>query len=149
MTSDRLPVSRRYFLVSSTATAIVANRAMAQDAPGLPDPMCPRCGGVGRVPIGDAKPWVWMEGSAAPKWDAATVGEQYCPVCQSGKKANELVMEAKGTVEAALEKNREWEERTGWKLACVVTRQAVVHTQLTNVQARAVGQAIETLILLR
>jgi hypothetical protein len=58
-----------------------------------------------------------------------------------------LVAEAKAWFDAALEKNKQWEERTGWKLQCVMTRQAVVHTQLTTAQARSVGQAIETLML--
>jgi hypothetical protein len=88
-----------------------------------------------------------MKGTAAPKWDVATVGEQFCPVCQSGRKPSELITDAKSAVEAAIEKNKQWEERTGWKLACVVTRQAVIHTQLTSVQARVVGQALETLTL--
>lgn len=147
MTTDSQNIPRRSFVATTLATGFVAGRAMAQDVSRASDPMCPRCGGVGRVPISDAKPWVWMKGSAAPKWDAATVGEQFCPVCQSEKKTSELVAEAKASVEAALEKNKQWEDRTGWKLACVATRQAVVHTQLTNVQARAVGQAIETLTL--
>ncbi len=147
MTSDRIDIPRRSFLAGSLATVAGACPVAAQEESALPDPMCPRCGGIGRVPIGDAKPLVWMKGSPQPKWEAAIVGEQFCPICQSGKKASELIAEAKGWMEAALEKNKQWEERTGWKLGCVVTRQAVVHTQLTTIQARAVGQAIETLTL--
>src|SRR5256885_1996090 len=104
MTLLRHDFSRRSFLVGSLAIGITASRAMAQEAAGAPDPVCPRCDGIGRVPIGDAKPLVWMKGSPQPKWDAAIVGEEFCPVCQSGKKASELIAEAKGWVEAALEK---------------------------------------------
>jgi hypothetical protein len=147
MTRDSLSIPRRFFLAASLATGIAAGRrARAQEPAGAPDPMCPRCGGVGRVPIGDAKPFVWLRGTPLPKWEAI-VGEQFCPVCQSGKKASELVAEAKAWLEAAVEKNKQWEERMAGKLVCVVTRQAVVHTQLTTIQARAVGQAIETLTL--
>src|SRR5262245_9893879 len=147
MTTDHRTVPRRSFLAGSLATGFAASRGIGQEVSGVPDPNCPRCGGIGRVPIGDPRPFVWMKGSAAPKWDAATIGEQYCPICESGRKASELIPETKAWLEAAIEKNKQWEDRTGWKLACVVTRQAVVHTQLTSVQARAVGQAIETLTL--
>jgi hypothetical protein len=147
MTLDCHDIPRRSFVAGSLTTAIATGLALAQDAAGAPDPMCPRCDGIGRVPIGDAKPWVWMKGNALPRWDAALVGEQFCPVCQSEHKASELVAEAKSRLEAALEKNKQWDERTGWKLACVVTRHAAVHTQLTPVQARAVGQALEMLTL--
>src|SRR5437868_3981606 len=143
MTTDSHFVSRRIFLAGSLASTVAAGPIQAQEAP---DPMCPRCGGVGRVPVGDAKPFVWLRGTPLPKWEVI-VGEQFCPICQSGRKASELVAEAKAWVEAAVEKNKQWEERMGGKLACVVTRQAVVHTQLTTIQARAVGQAIETLTL--
>src|SRR5690348_4871336 len=111
MTIDRPDISRRSFLAGWSAAAIAAGRAAGQDAAAPPDQMCPRCGGLGRVPIGDARPWVWMKGSPHPKWDAALVGEQFCPVCQSGHKAGELIAEAKARLNAALEKNKQWEER--------------------------------------
>src|SRR5438094_5164817 len=145
MTSTFSP-SRRGFLAGSLVSVLAASRAMAQQSSAPPDPMCPRCGGVGRVPLGEAKPFVWLKGTPLPKFEAA-VGEQFCPICQSAGKANALVAEAKGWVEAAIEKNKEWDERTGWKLGCVVTRHAVVHTQLTTVQNRVVGAALETLTL--
>jgi hypothetical protein len=58
-----------------------------------------------------------------------------------------LAAEFKQAADAALEKHKQWEERTGWKLACLITRHAVVHTQLSTMQARAVGAALETLTL--
>src|SRR5215831_5760598 len=119
MTTDRFSIPRRSFLAGSLAMGFAGSPGIGQEVSGVPDPNCPRCGGIGRVPVGDARPSVWMKGSALPKWDAATVGEQYCPVCQSGRKASELVAEAKAAVEAVLEKNKQWEDRTDWKLACV------------------------------
>src|SRR5438067_420725 len=111
MTSDSYSVSRRSFVAASIATGIAAGRAKGQEPSAAPDPMCPRCSGTGRVPVGDAKPLVWMKGTPLPKWEAI-VGEEFCPLCQSGGKRSELVAEAKGWIGAAIEKNKEWEERT-------------------------------------
>jgi hypothetical protein len=87
-----------------------------------------------------------MKGTSLPKWDVA-VGERLCPVCQAAGDSAAIAAELKEHFEAAIEANRQWEEQTGWKLACVVTRHAAVHTQLSSAQTRAVGQALETLTL--
>ena len=110
-----------------------------------PDPDCIRCRGIGRIPIADAKPFVWLKGTPLPKLESA-VGEEYCPNCQGGADSRELVSELKRQIDGAIAANKLWEERTGWKLACVVTRNAAVHTQLTTTQARPIGNAIETLL---
>lgn len=73
-------------------------------------------------------------------------GAQFCPVCQSGRENRELVTEFKQQFDDALIASKTWEERTGWKLACVITRHAAVHTQLNTAQSKSVGAAIETLL---
>jgi hypothetical protein len=94
----------------------------------------------------DARPFVWLKGTPSPTGQAA-VGEQFCPMCQSAADAKALAVQAKEQLEAAMEKNKQWEVRMGGKLACVVTRHATVHTQLTLGQARNVGTALEGLTL--
>jgi hypothetical protein len=140
--------SRRTFISTAIAAGCAASSAVGrQPATGSPpDPDCARCGGVGRIPLKDAKPFVWLKGSPQPKWEAV-VGEQPCPLCQPGLTPAALAAEFKEAVDAGLEKNKQWEERTGWKLTCVTTRHAVVHTQLTPAQARSVGNALETITL--
>jgi hypothetical protein len=86
-----------------------------------------------------------MEGEPLPG-DAA-VGEQPCPVCQPQGDAAELATQAKERLDAAIENHRRWEERTGWTLVLMVTRQAAISTQLTPAQAKSVGTAIETFTL--
>jgi hypothetical protein len=108
--------------------------------------VCSRCHGIGRVPRSDAKPWVWTEGQVQPKW-AETVGEEWCPLCHSDANPADLIEEWKQRFVAARAKHETWEERTGWKLQCVVTRHAVIHTQLSSKQAREVGAALEKLTL--
>src|SRR5437588_6140752 len=114
---SRRACSRRTFLSTAIATSCVATAAANTQpaATALPDPDCPRCGGIGRIPLKDAKPFVWLKGTPQPKWDTA-VGEQPCPVCQSGLTPAALAREFKEAVDAGLEKNKQWEERTGWKL---------------------------------
>ncbi len=135
-------VSRRSFLA---ATIVAANctGSSARGAVEPADPDCRRCGGVGRVPLLDYKPLVWLKGTPLPKWETA-IGEQYCPVCQVGADSRVLVAELKASFDGAVAANKEWEERTGWKLACVVTRHAAIHTQLNTAQCRVVGSALET-----
>jgi hypothetical protein len=146
--SPRRPWPRRTFLLATIATGCSAASISAGKQPTVnePDPNCPRCLGVGRLPAKDTKPLVWLKGTPQPKWDAA-VGEQPCPICQPGLTPAAIAAEFKEAVLAGLEKNKQWEERTGWKLACIITRHAVVHTQLTTVQARMVGNALETMTI--
>ena len=140
-------VSRRGFLAGAATIACTASSIAAQDRLSTPaDPDCPRCGGAGRVPLVDAKPFVWVTGTPRPTGHAA-IGEQFCPVCQSDEDAAALAVEAKAQLESALEKNKQWEDRMQGKLTCVVTRHATVHTQLTPAQARQVGLALESLTL--
>jgi hypothetical protein len=68
-------------------------------------------------------------------------------MCQGRGDAAAIIAEMKEQVAAAVAQNKQWEERTGWKLGLVVTRHAVVHTQLTPAQGRQVGTALETLTL--
>jgi hypothetical protein len=75
------------------------------------------------------------------------VGEQFCPQCRPEGDERELAAEAKAQFEAALAKHEFWERETGWKLACVVTRHAAIHTQAPPAQARSMGAAIETALL--
>src|SRR5438046_1686137 len=107
MTSDdsRYDISRRSFVGSSLATVVAVSRAAGQVESAAPDPDCRRCGGLGRVPLAAAKPFVWLRGTAAPKAEAI-VGEEFCPVCQPGGKPAVLVAEGKRRIDAALEKNK-------------------------------------------
>jgi hypothetical protein len=134
--------------MGSLALCCSARSALAQDdrPQSGADPRCPRCAGVGRIPVVDAKPLVWVKGTPLPRWETA-VGQRLCPVCQVAGDSGAIAAELKQQFEDAIEANRHWEERTGWKLACVVTRHAAVHTQLSSAQARAVGMALESLTL--
>jgi hypothetical protein len=140
-------ISRRRFLEATAVVGCAAAPVTAQDAASPPpDPMCQRCNGVGRIPLMDARPLVWLKGTPLPSGQSA-VGEQFCPLCQSTADPAALAAEKKAQLEAALEKNKQWEKRMTGKLACIVTRHATVHTQLTPSQARNVGNAIESLTL--
>jgi hypothetical protein len=108
------------------------------------DPDCPRCNGVGLVPSADAKPFVWVEGSPAPKPEAM-IGEQPCPQCQPGADAAALVATAAERLVAAHEQHAQWEARLSCRLTLVVTRHVALHSQFTPAQSKQVGQAIETL----
>jgi len=134
--------SRRQFVVAAAmgTTLAIGRRASAQS-----DSNCPRCGGLGRIPLLTEKPFVWMKGTHLPKLESF-LDEQSCPICHRGGDKAELVAEFAAKVDGAVEANKEWEDRTGWKLACVVTRHAAIHTQLKTADARAVGSAIETLM---
>jgi len=105
-----------------------------------------RCGGATRVPIKDARPFVWVEGMPEPRGEAM-VGEQACPACQVDPQVDQIVAEAQKRIDAALAHHRQWEQHTDWKLTCVLTRHAAVHTQFTAAQAQSVGTAIENLML--
>jgi hypothetical protein len=141
--ANRFPFSRRGFLVGSAA-CVAAGGIVAQE-PSRPSPKdCPRCGGVGRLPLNDAKPFVWLEGTPRPRPESF-VDEQYCPRCQPGKDAASLVAEAREQIDAAMEKHRQWEDRTGWNLLLAITRHEALHTQLSAAQTRAVAMAIESL----
>jgi hypothetical protein len=134
--------SRRDFLcLSAASAALFATRTTKAEA----DSNCPRCGGIGRIPLLTEKPFVWLKGTPLPKLDGF-IDEQHCPICQTGGDKGQLVTDFKARIDGALDANKKWEERTGWKLACVVTRHAAIHTQLKTTDARAVGTAVETLM---
>ena len=151
LSNSQLPfsrVTRRTFL-AAVGTGIVVSphlvgKAAAEATPADPD--CAQCGGLGRVPLKDAKPFLWISGTPLPKPETA-VGEQFCPTCRTSADARVLAAEKKEQMESALEKQKIWQERTGFKLVSVVTRHATVHTQYTPAHARSVGQAIESLTL--
>ena len=65
--ADNSGHSRRCFLCAATL-AVCLPRVSTGDEKADPD--CPRCGGVGRVPMTDAKPFVWLQGTPLPKPDA-------------------------------------------------------------------------------
>ena len=122
---------------------MIAGRALAQAAGAAG---CLRCGGLGLVPIAGARPFVWVEGAAAARPEAA-VGEQHCPLCHKSNNPTEIVEAVKGRLAAAREQHTQWEERMGGKLTLVLTRHAALHTQYPAGQSRQIGQAIETLML--
>src|SRR5687768_1382031 len=99
--------------------------AFSQSAPKSDSTTCPRCGGLGRIPLKDAKSFVWIEGLPPPSSEAA-VGEQACPQCQSEPRAEQIAAEVQEQLDTALAHHRQWEERTGWKLTCVLTRHAAL-----------------------
>jgi len=134
--------SRRDFLcTSATGVVLVAAGGALAEA----DPNCPRCSGIGRIPLLTDKPFVWLKGTPLPKLEGF-IDEDYCPICQAGGDKGELVAEFKAKIDGALDANKKWEERTGWKLVCVVTRHAAIHTQLKTTEARSVGAALEKLM---
>jgi len=146
-------LSRRALIAGSAAVGCLASYCLPERAALAeesvyppPDPKCPRCGGIGRVPLLDAKPFVWLKSAVHPRFETM-VGGEFCPECQKNADPALLVAEAKERFEGALEKHEYWERETGWKLACVVTRHAAIHTQLSAAQAKAVGLAIETALL--
>jgi hypothetical protein len=144
---SRAGIARRAFLAQAVAIGCAARSASGQvTTSATPDPNCPRCGGFGRIPLTDARPFVWLKGSPLPTGQSMA-GEQFCSVCQPSGNAAAIVAEAKEQLEAAVAKSKQWEERMGGKLACVVTRHATIHTQLMPAQARAVGTAVESLTL--
>lgn len=138
-----LALTRRGFLTTA-AISTAAAKLRARDTGG-PD-LCPRCGGVGLIPLTGAKPFVWVSGGPAAKAESA-VGEQHCPQCKSGSNPKDLVDVAQERIDRAQEKHAQWKERIGGRLLLVLTRHAALHTQFTPVQAKSVGQAIETLTL--
>jgi len=144
-------VSRRSFLAAAALTTLPASslsvaQGKAPLAAARAAEECPRCNGVGLVPLLEAKPFVWVEGTPAPKPESA-VGEQACPQCGVGGEPAALVAAWKDRFAAAHEQHAQWKERLGGKLTLVMTRHAALHTQFTTAQARQVGQALETLTL--
>lgn len=138
---------RRNWLASVLGSAVAVNLLASERNPtGDIGNGCPGCRGLGRVPRTDAKPWVWSEGQVQPKW-AEVVGEEWCPLCHSEAEPADLIDEWQQRFAAARANHEMWEERTGWKLQCIITRQATVHTQLPSKQAREVGAALENLTL--
>src|ERR1041384_3991667 len=97
------------FLRASVSGAALAasGRVMAEA-----DPNCPRCGGIGRIPLLTEKPFVWLKGTPLPKLEGFG-DEQFCPICRADGDKNELVRDFKAKVDGALEANKKWEERTG------------------------------------
>ncbi len=135
--------SRRSFLAASAASLATA-RGLGQAPAGAE--RCLRCGGLGLAPVADAKPFVWIEGAAAPKPETA-VAERHCPLCHNEGDSAELVQAFQERLAAAREQHGQWEERTGGRLTLVVTRHAALHTQYTAAQSRQIGQAVEMLML--
>jgi hypothetical protein len=108
--------------------------------------MCPRCGGQGIVPLKDARPFVWVEGTAPLKPEAA-VGEQYCPACRPLVDPGRWAGEVRERIEAAQARHEKWRERIGGRLILALTRHGAISTQLTAAQARTVAVAVENLSL--
>src|SRR5262249_25775258 len=138
---------RRFFLGSVAAGLMsrVAHCASGNTAT-VENQDCPRCGGVERGPLKEAQPLRWVEGGLPPKSEAA-IGEEACPMCSDRTTLNRaaLITEAKERIDKALANHTQWEDRTGWKLLCVITRHATLHTQLNAAQAKSAGTALETL----
>jgi hypothetical protein len=141
-------LSRRLFLVGAATSCALAPKAAGQETASAPKPdeQCIHCGGLELLPVKDARPFVWLEGTALPGREAA-VGEQYCPLCQPAGDSGKLAREAKERLDGARDMHAQWEERTGWKLVLAVTRHATIHTLLTPTQARSAAMAIENLTL--
>jgi hypothetical protein len=134
--------TRRTGLLGAFAMAAAARTSRSQ----APTSSCPRCHGLGRLPLKDARPWVWLEPAATPKWDSI-IDEQPCPACQTNSEKTTFASELQGQFETAQENHRRWETRTDWKLTLAVTRHATLHSQLTTAQTRNAAAALETLTL--
>ena len=91
---SKIHVSRRGFLAGAATIAYTASSIAAQHRPPRPPIPIARAVADGRIPLLDARPFVWIKGTPRPTGHAA-VGEQFCPVCQSGEDAAELAVEAK------------------------------------------------------
>lgn len=116
-----------------------------EDVPPVPSLSdCPRCGGLGRIPQENLKPFVWISGQPLPRPETF-LDERDCPVCSGGQPLD--TERARQQLEQAQQRNQLWSERTGWRVTSVVTRHAAVHGQLSTSQARSIGQALETLTL--
>src|ERR1700754_3246628 len=92
--------SRRSLLGAAALGWLAAAVSRGTRAAELAAEDCPRCNGVGLVPIVDAKPFVWVEGTPAPKPETA-VGEQPCPQCGAGGDAAAVVAAWKDRFSAA------------------------------------------------
>jgi hypothetical protein len=136
---------RRTVLAATAASVGLCSFAAGQSQSEQGDPDCSKCSGIGRIPIADARPFVWTLGTALPRLETI-VGEQFCTICRPAGDATQLVSEVQQYIDAAVEKHKQWEERTGWNLVGVMTRHATVHSQLTVSQTQQVGTALETLL---
>jgi hypothetical protein len=111
---------------------------------GPPDPNCPTCRGLGKIPLSPFRPCVHVEGMAPPAPDQ-TVPWRFCPKCQQGHDAQSLVEHEATRLKTALKTHQAWEQKTTWSLVRVETHLATVHAQLPPPEATKVGMALEML----
>lgn len=111
---------------------------------GPPDPACATCRGLGKVPFSPFRPYVAIEGMAAPKPDLLLPG-RYCPKCQKGKDDKDGLEAEAARLKTGQEKHAAWEQKTTWQLVLVQTHLASIHAQLPPPEARNVGVAVEAL----
>ncbi|MCU0876937.1 MAG: hypothetical protein MUF06_03995 [Pirellulaceae bacterium] len=148
------PTSRREFLAAGLALgscglAPLPETAHAQDRPAdLPpaDVDCPRCLGMGLIPLKNPTPYVFISGQGPFKPEDAVAGE-LCPECLSTADKNLLVEWAKSDHATIEENHRQWQGRLSGRLLLLQTRHATIHAQLRPADARKAGQAVEALTL--
>ena len=117
-----LRFDRRQFALVACAVG-AASQVFAQAG----DKDCPKCRGIGLVPLEKRTPYVWVEGQPAPKPDLAVRGAP-CPECSPKVEPATLVEFEQERLKAIGDSNKLWEERTGWKLLHIETRHATLHT---------------------
>ena len=87
-----LTSTRRAWLASAVAWSCASSLATAQSRPKNTTARCPRCFGLTRIPLKDAKPFVWVDGMPPSRAEDA-VSEQACPECQMQPLNGRIVVE--------------------------------------------------------
>lgn len=133
--------SRREWLAASAA---VASIAVSGPLLGQEDLLnnCEECAGIGFLPLKNRKPYYHIEGMPPPK-AADAVPHRYCPKCQQDKKDQALVDEQTERFKTALDAHKKWEKETGFSLTRIETRHITVHTQMSALECKEIGQAFE------
>ena len=109
---------------------------------GPPDPNCPKCRGLGKVPLAPFKPYGHMEGMPPPKPEQA-VFWRFCPKCQQGHDEQTLVDAEAARLKTAGQKHLRWEQKTTWQLVRVENHLVTIHAQLPPLEAQKAGMAVE------
>jgi hypothetical protein len=113
------------------------------DAP--PDADCATCLGTGTVPVAKRVPYVHVEGDRPPT-AAFCVPWAFCPKCQPGRDAAELVELEAQRLQNVGASHLAWEKLSKLPLVRVETRHFTMHAQMTPDLARKQGVAAENLI---
>lgn len=109
-----------------------------------PDGVCLVCQGRLFAPLNPQRAYIHVEGEPAPKPDAC-VPWRFCPHCQKDRDAKDLVDAEAQRLLTAVDKHKDWEQRTQMQFVRVETRHATLHVGLAADVARRQGAALEAL----